>query len=75
MRLATRRSFSAFGRSGIGVGRMYQRTLARDLSADRGRAILAPELVARALLTLPTHHYLTDADVDRIEHVFEERMH
>ena len=56
--------------AGIGVGRMYQRPLGAifpQIPSDGNRGA---ELVARSLLTLPTHHYLTAADVERIVDTF-----
>jgi dTDP-4-amino-4,6-dideoxygalactose transaminase len=57
-------------RAGIGAGRMYRRALPElfpglDVSSWRGA-----EQVARRLLTLPTHHYLTDREFDRIVRLF-----
>ncbi len=59
--------------AGIGVGRMYRQPLAA-IFPDLG-PVDAPgaELVARSLLTLPTHHYLTDDDVARIGEAFADR--
>ena len=51
---------------GIGVGRMYRRPLTAIFPEIETRRDLGAQLVARSLLTLPTHHYLTDADLARI---------
>ena len=75
MRLRREAIFKRLWAAGIGVGRMYQRTLAAIFPQIVAGGYPGAELVACALLTLPTHHYLTGVDVDRIEHVFEERMH
>ncbi len=56
--------------AGIGVGRMYQRPLSAIFPQIPSDGNPGAELVARSLLTLPTHHYLTDADVERIVDTF-----
>jgi dTDP-4-amino-4,6-dideoxygalactose transaminase len=55
----------------IGVGRMYRYALPEifpQLGSPRCRGA---EQVARRLLTLPTHHYLTDKDIQRIAGLFQ----
>jgi dTDP-4-amino-4,6-dideoxygalactose transaminase len=55
----------------IGVGRMYRYALPEifpQLGSPRCRGA---EQVARRLLTLPTHHYLTDKDIKRIAGLFQ----
>ena len=55
----------------IGVGRMYRYTLPEifpQLGSPRCRGA---EQVARRLLTLPTHHHLTDKDIERIAGLFQ----
>lgn len=56
--------------AGIGVGRMYQRPLSAIFPQIPSDGNPGAELVARSLLTLPTHHYLTDADVACIVDMF-----
>lgn len=56
--------------AGIGVGRMYQRPLSAIFPQIPSDGNPGAELVARSLLTLPTHHYLTDADVECIVDMF-----
>lgn len=49
--------------AGLGAGRMYQRTLAEffpNLGAPR---LEGATTIARSLVTLPTHHHVTDADL------------
>jgi dTDP-4-amino-4,6-dideoxygalactose transaminase len=59
----------------IGVGRMYQHPLP-DLFPQFGdRTYPGASHLARHLLTLPTHHYLTGDDIERITHIFETTSH
>ncbi|MCA9993509.1 MAG: DegT/DnrJ/EryC1/StrS aminotransferase family protein [Anaerolineales bacterium] len=52
--------------AGIGVGRMYERTLAGWFPQLASHPFPGAEAIAGRLLTLPTHHYLADADFDRV---------
>jgi perosamine synthetase len=57
---------------GIGVGRMYRHALPHYFpQAAGGETYPGADHVAGHLLTLPTHHYLTDGDVERIVEVFQ----
>ena len=56
--------------AGIGVGRMYQRPLSAIFPQIPSDGNPGAELVARSLLTLPTHHYLTADDVECIAETF-----
>lgn len=49
--------------AGIGAGRMYQRTLDEIFPQLHGPSYAGATQVARGLLTLPTNHYVRDADV------------
>ena len=66
------RLFRRLWGAGIGVGRMYQHPLPHHFPqmAD-GEAFPGADYVARHLLTLPTHHYLTATDVEQIVDIFE----
>jgi dTDP-4-amino-4,6-dideoxygalactose transaminase len=58
---------------GIGVGRMYRHPLPHYFpQATNGETYPGADYVARHLLTLPTHHYLTDADIEQIVEIFRE---
>jgi dTDP-4-amino-4,6-dideoxygalactose transaminase len=52
--------------AGIGAGRMYGQPLSEIFPRLATESYPGAEYVARHLLTLPTHHYLSDADVDEI---------
>lgn len=58
--------FQRLWAAGIGVGRMYRRSLAAIFPEIAIGAYPGAELVARSLLTLPTHHFVTEADRDCI---------
>jgi dTDP-4-amino-4,6-dideoxygalactose transaminase len=63
------RLYARLWRAGLGGSRSYYRTLP-DLYAGRlpadGRAYPGADRLATALLTLPTHAYLTGDDLTRI---------
>lgn len=65
------RLFRELYSAGMGVGKMYRRTLA-DVYPNtfEGTRYPGADYVARHLLTLPTHHHLTATDIDRIGRVF-----
>ena len=52
--------------AGIGAGRMYRKSLAQYFPSCADGIYPGAEQVARRLLTLPTHHYVTDRDVSRM---------
>lgn len=56
--------------AGIGVGRMYGRTLAEFFPALDQGPYPGAQQIAQRLLTLPTHHYVTDRDITQIAEVF-----
>jgi len=62
--------FQRLWAAGIGVGRMYGRTLAEFLPALDQGPYPGAQQIAQRLLTLPTHHYVTDRDMARIAEVF-----
>lgn len=63
------RLFEALWRSGIGVGKMYGRSLAEIFPRLATKPFPGAEAMARQLLTLPTHHYVQAADVKRISRI------
>lgn len=63
--------FRHLWRAGIGVGRMYRRTLAEYFPQLAPATYPGADYVARHLLTLPTHHYLTQGDIKRITQIFQ----
>lgn len=58
--------------AGIGAGRMYGRALPEIFPQPDGPPCPGAAEVARRLLTLPTHHYLTTEDIIRIAQIFSE---
>jgi dTDP-4-amino-4,6-dideoxygalactose transaminase len=65
------RLFRRLWQAGIGVGRMYRKSLPGFFPNLASEACPGAEQVARRLLTLPTHHYLTEVDVERITEIFQ----
>lgn len=57
--------------AGIGVGRMYRHTLPDLFPHAAEGTYPGASYVANHLLTLPTHHYLTEADVEQIAYIFQ----
>lgn len=58
--------FTALTAAGIGVGRMYGRTIGSFFPQVGGQAMPGSERVARTLLTLPTNYHLSDEEIARI---------
>jgi dTDP-4-amino-4,6-dideoxygalactose transaminase len=58
--------FAALSAAGIGVGRMYGRTISSFFPQLGGQAMPGSERVARTLLTLPTNYHLSDEEIARI---------
>jgi dTDP-4-amino-4,6-dideoxygalactose transaminase len=56
--------------AGIGAGRMYEHALPTFFPEFSSGAFPGAEQVAGCLLTLPTHHYLTSADVQKMVGLF-----
>jgi dTDP-4-amino-4,6-dideoxygalactose transaminase len=63
--------FQRLWAAGIGVGKMYRHSLAALYPHLTHGPLPGAEYVARHLLTLPTHHYLTEADFDAIRAICE----
>ena len=65
--------FKKLQKNGIGVSRMYARPLS-EIFADHidrdGEAYPAAEYVAHHLLTLPTHHLMSDQDLNKVVETF-----
>ena len=59
--------FQALWDAGIGAGKLYKRTLAEFFPQYALTDYPGAHAVSRRLLTLPTHHYLREADFERIE--------
>jgi dTDP-4-amino-4,6-dideoxygalactose transaminase len=52
--------------AGLGAGRMYRRTLPEFLPQLGGTPLPGAARVARTLLTLPTHFYVQERDLERV---------
>jgi len=68
------RLFAELGRRGIGVSRSYRRSLADLFSGRLGTNPVdfpGASRLAECLLTLPTHSYLQERDIDTIFNVFQ----
>jgi perosamine synthetase len=70
--------FDSLSQAGIGVSRSYSRTIP-DLYANEfpsyGKKYPGASQLATCLLTLPTHAYLREEDIDRIVGVFKRVDH
>ncbi len=64
--------FGALWAAGIGVGRMYGRTLAEIFPSLNVGSYPGADAIAQQLLTLPTHHFVTAQDIDRIVQIFRQ---
>lgn len=58
--------------AGIGVGRMYRYPLSNLFPQVATESYPGASFIARHLLTLPTHHYVSDADMEQIARIFHE---
>jgi dTDP-4-amino-4,6-dideoxygalactose transaminase len=58
--------YAALQRAGIGAGKLYGRSMADFFAAHVTGSYPGAEAVARRLLTLPTHGYVTQRDVERM---------
>lgn len=56
--------------AGIGVGRMYRYALSDIFPQVATESYPGASFFARHLLTLPTHHYVSDADIEEIARIF-----
>lgn len=65
------RLYTQLWAAGIGVGRMYQRTLADIFPQLNLGSYPGAQRVAQGLLTLPTHHFVTERDMQRIDAIFQ----
>jgi len=65
------RLFRRLWQAGVGVGRMYRYPLPHYFPQATTDTYPGASYVARHLLTLPTHHYLTGADVEHIARAFQ----
>jgi perosamine synthetase len=65
---------SRFHEAGIGAGRMYRKTMGEFFPQHAEGVYPGAEHVARCLMTLPTHHYVTDADIDRMIEIVTESV-
>ena len=55
--------YDQFWSAGIGAGRLYEKSLPSLFTPDSSTSFPGAEAVAGRLLTLPTHHYVTDDDI------------
>ena len=55
--------------AGIGVGRMYEKTLPAIFDPGNRDAFPSAEAFARRLLTLPTHYHVTEHDIQIMEKI------
>jgi dTDP-4-amino-4,6-dideoxygalactose transaminase len=65
------RLFRRLWGAGLGVGRMYRQPLPDLFPQNSAETYPGASYVARHLLTLPTHHYVTEKDVERITQIFQ----
>jgi dTDP-4-amino-4,6-dideoxygalactose transaminase len=63
---------SAFWRAGIGAGKMYGRTLGEIFPELAHFATPGALELAARLLTLPTHHFMSERDFERIAAIIRE---
>jgi perosamine synthetase len=64
------RLFRRLWATGIGVGRMYRQSLPEIFPQAGIESYPGANYVARHLLTLPTHHYLTPVHIQHISEIF-----
>lgn len=65
------RLFGRLWAAGIGVGRMYEQTLAGYFPELAVKPFPGADALATRLLTLPTHHHLTQSDISTISRIFK----
>jgi dTDP-4-amino-4,6-dideoxygalactose transaminase len=58
--------------AGIGAGRMYRKTMAEFFPPLATQPFPGAEEIARCLVTLPTHHFVRDEDVQRMTAVVRQ---
>ncbi|MCA9925695.1 MAG: DegT/DnrJ/EryC1/StrS aminotransferase family protein [Anaerolineales bacterium] len=64
--------FQTLWQTNIGVGRMYGRTLPQLFSQFAAMPTPGADHLARCLLTLPTHHFMTQSESERILDIFHK---
>ena len=69
--------FEQLNSNGIGVSRMYEQPLARTFSKEIDQLVEelpVSDYIAQHLLTLPTHHMLTEDDFSRTIEIFYKQL-
>jgi len=61
--------FDQFWSAGIGAGRLYEKSLPSIFSTTERTSFPGAEAVASRLLTLPTHHYVTNDDMQTMHEI------
>lgn len=61
--------YEQFWANGIGAGRLYEKTLPTIFRTETKWSFPGAEAIAKRLLTLPTHHYVTGADLQTMVQV------
>lgn len=65
--------FTSLWSAGIGVGRLYEKTLPAIYEPGTQHQYPGAECFARRLLTLPTHHYVDGADLETIRRILKNQ--
>jgi dTDP-4-amino-4,6-dideoxygalactose transaminase len=66
------RVFAALSRAGMGVGKMWNRPMTAVFPELAIRDYPGADFVADHLLTLPTHHFVTEDDIKRIGAIIQQ---
>ena len=61
--------YEQFWSAGIGAGRLYEKSLPSIFTPDNREPFPGAEAVAGRLLTLPTHHHVTDDDINTMRDI------
>ena len=64
--------FSELWANGVGAGRLYEETLPAIYPTNDDVSFPGAETIAHRLLTLPTHHYVTEEDLQKISRILAE---
>lgn len=64
--------FDRFWDAGIGAGKLYERTLPSLFFPEDESSYPGAEAVAGHLVTLPTHHYVTELDIETISDILRQ---
>ncbi len=64
--------FDQLWSKGIGVGRLYERTLPAIYFPEQAASFPGATAVAKRLLTLPTHHYVREQDVELMQEILRQ---